>query len=585
VKTPWRATPLTSSDQTSRALWLVASVVALALAASIVGLGNGFAYDDHTIIATNATIHDPGNAWRLFAQSYWPKQSGGDAYRPLTMLLFTLEWAVGRGSPLPFHLVNILLNAATSVAVLGLASLLLPLWAAWLTAALFAVHPVHVEAVANGVGQSELLVGLFVTLACAIYVRARANGALSRRTTLSLLALYAAACLSKEHGIVLPALLVAIELLVVDDTRSTWVRLRALRGLGLGLGAIAASYLVARGLVVAQGGAAGFRAFMVFAVLDVSAVDRVLTLVSLVPEWLRLILWPARLSADYTPPYMTVAQGPALDQVPGLLLLVGIAGLGIGLRRRAPLVSLGVAWAALTLLPTINFIPLAERTLYLPSVGAMLAIGAAATGIASRVARRPVRHGLVAMCALLLVVGAARSASRTTDWYDTERIFRATVADFPDSYRGHLMLGGYAFEHQRLQEGERELQRAFSLFPHDVSSAFWLAEQYRKVGLCPQAMRYYRAIQVINPAVGNEGYARCLVNDGQYAEAIAQIRTAMQRDGDTPHLRSVLSWAQSEAAANDVKILTSVRTSAGGKTRESLQKTVALPVSVTEKRQ
>jgi hypothetical protein len=266
------------------------------------------------------------------------------------------------------------------------------------------------------------------------------------------------------------------------------------------------------------------------------------------------------------------------------MLLLGIVGLGIGLRRRAPLVSFGLAWCALTLAPTINFIPLAERTLYLPSVGAMLVIGAAATWVAPYVARRPMQRLVVATCALVLTAGVMRSASRTTDWHDTERIFRATVADFPESYRGHLMLGGYAFAHQRLQEGERELQRAFSLFPHDVSSSFWLAEQYRKVGLCQQAMRYYGATQAINPKVGNEGYARCLVNEGRYAEAIAEIRTAMQRDGDTPHLRSVLSWAQSAAAADDVKILTSVRINSAGKKPESLQKTGAVPHLVTEKR-
>jgi tetratricopeptide (TPR) repeat protein len=173
---------------------------------------------------------------------------------------------------------------------------------------------------------------------------------------------------------------------------------------------------------------------------------------------------------------------------------------------------------------------------------------------------------------------------RTTVWHDTERLMRTTVAEFPDSYRGHLMLGGYAFEHRRLQEGERELQRAFALFPYDASAPFWLAEQYRKVGMCRQAIAYYRAAQAIDAAVGNEGHARCLVNERQYDEAIAQIRTAMQREGDTDHLRSVLSWAQSEAAADHVKILNTVRTSSAGKPQDSVQKTGASPEFVTGKR-
>jgi hypothetical protein len=247
-------------------------------------------------------------------------------------------------------------------------------------------------------------------------------------------------------------------------------------------------------------------------------------------------------------------------------------------------VTFGIAWAAVTLAPTINFVPLAERTLYLPSVGAMIAIGGAVELLAPHLRMAWSRALVMATCALLLAAGAARSTSRTTVWHDTERLLRTTVAEFPDSYRGHLMLGGWAFEHQRLQEGERELQRAFNLFPYDASAPFWLAEQYRKVGMCRQAITYYSAAQAIHAAVGNVGYAQCLVNERRYDDAIAQIRAAMQREGDTRHLRSVLSWAQSEAAKDDVKILTGFRTNTGGKLPDSVQKTGALPQSVTDKR-
>jgi hypothetical protein len=584
VKTPSRALHALNVDVDARRFWLATTLVVLALAASIIGLANGYAYDDRYIIVSNANVHHVSGVWRLFGQSYWPKDQGGDAYRPLTMLFFTLEWAIGRGSPLPFHLVNIALNAGTAVAVFGLASLVLPVWAAWLAAALFAVHPVHVEAVASVVGQSELLAGLAVIVACFVYVRARRQGDVSLRVGLSLVALYAVACFAKEHGIVLPVLLFLAELLIVRDERPLSARLSCRRWLVGGLAMIGVAYLAARSMVLTQGGAAGFRPFMVFAALKLGPVDRALTMIGLVPEWLRLLVWPARLSADYTPPYMYVAQGPSIEQLPGLLLLTAIIGLGVAARGRAPLVSFGIAWAAVTLLPTINFIPLAERTLFLPSVGAMLAFGAAAVWIAPRVRLPLLRSVTIAGCAALVFGGAARSAMRTTDWHDTERLLRTTAADFPESYRAHLMLGAYAFEHQRLQEGERELQRAFTLFPYDASSAFWLAEQYRKVGLCAQANKYYRAAQVIDRFVGNDGYARCLVNEGQYADAFAQIRTAMQRDGDTHHLRSLLSWAQSEAAADNVKILTEVRIKSAGKKPDSLQKTGALRPPVTEKR-
>ncbi|MFI5210258.1 MAG: hypothetical protein ACHQ2E_07435, partial [Gemmatimonadales bacterium] len=112
--------------------WLALSVAGLALAASLTSLGNGFAYDDQFIIVTNPRVHDLAGAWRLFGQTYWPPDRGSGLYRPVTVLLFAGQWAVGQGSPLVFHLVNVLLYAGLSALVFWCALALLPAGAAWL---------------------------------------------------------------------------------------------------------------------------------------------------------------------------------------------------------------------------------------------------------------------------------------------------------------------------------------------------------------------------------------------------------------------------------------------------------------------
>jgi hypothetical protein len=549
----WRIAP-----RVPHTAWQMCALIALALAASWIGVQNGFTYDDRYIIEWNARVHSlgAGQWWRLFGQSYWPKDWGSDGYRPVTMLLFAIEWVVGRGSPQVFHAVNIALNAAVSVAVFALASLMLPAWAAWLAAALFAVHPVHVEAVANVVGQSEIIVGLALCSAVVLFVRSRGGiedgrtgGRIRASSAIAIVLLYAIGCLAKEHAMVLPALLVLAELLVVRDERSWRARWRELRPLTLGLAAVAVGFLGARSLVLS--GMAGFHPFIVFQTLNLSYADRVLTMLGVAPHWLRLVLWPARLSMDYTPPSVAIAQGPALDQLPGFLLLTAVMGLALALWRRRPVTSFGILWAAITLLPSSNFIIpagiiLAERTLYLPTVGVMIALGDTIAWIAPQLSRRPIRVAALAGVSAAIVAATVWSARRTTAWHDNERLFRQTVADYPDSYRAHFMLGSWAFSVQRLSEGEREFQTAITLFPFDPSPAMALAEQYRRIGTCPQAIRYYRVALGIDPTLGRVDLIKCLVRERQYDAAKEQLRVAMEHSGASPFLHKLLVWAQSE---------------------------------------
>src|SRR4029077_198396 len=153
-----------------------------------------------------------------------------------------------------------------------------------------------------------------------------------------------------------------------------------------------------------------------------------------VPEWLRLFFWPARLSADYGPPDVDIAQGPSVSQIPGLLLLVALLRAGGVLRRRRPVMSFGIVFACLALLPSSNFllpagILVAERTLFLASAGAMLFVGALAVALRKQLHATPAwipvwRFGAPMTCAALLGVGGMRSWNRTRVWHDNETLFR-----------------------------------------------------------------------------------------------------------------------------------------------------------------
>lgn len=548
--------------------WLLASVlVVLVVLSSGIGIHNGFTYDDVYIIQKNGAVHTLHRWWRIFARPYWPLGFGSDGYRPLTILAFTIEWAIGGGAAWVFHAVNIALYAASAIAIFWIAEMLLPLSAAWIVSALFAVHPVHVEAVANIVGQSELWVALLLLIAVGIYLRRRLTGGganISVGEGVAICACYATALFFKEHAIVLPALLVAIEVIVARDARPLRTRLVMVRPLILWQTLVAVLYLAARA-VVKQGDIAGFQPFVAFQALDLSYGNRVLTMFGVVPDWVRLLLWPAHLTTEYAPPYVDIAQGPSIVQVPGFLLLVGILGLGIALwkqRGAARVASFGIAWLCITLLPTSNFIVpagiiLSERTLFLPSFGALLAVGAVVAWLADLAAHaqskgvaRNARVAAVAALVGILVAGSWRSVTRTTVWHDNERLFTQSIIDSPESYRAHYMLGAWMFETGRKREGEHHYRRALALFPYDPYTSFNLAMQYQSNGMCAAAIPLYEAALTISPtlhqAMGRQNLAACFADTGHPAEAREQALLGMSLGGARlQDLRRIVQYSDS----------------------------------------
>jgi hypothetical protein len=570
--------------------WGALVIALLAVASSIVGIVNKFTYDDRYIVELNPIMRATAPWRRVFVSAYWPRDWGGDGYRPLTILAFKIEYAIGGGSPIVFHAVNIALYVFVSVLVYALARRVLSrehAWAAWFGAALFAVHPVHVEAVANTVGQSELLVAIALLSATILYIKDRLAGSLRPPTAAAIVGLYAVACFSKEHGIVLPALLGAAELILIQDPAPWRERVRRVRPFYLVLTLVAVLFVATRSLVLSDHSIGGFQPFTPFSTLHISNGDRVLTALGVVPQWVRLLYWPAHLSSEYGPPDIEIAQGFSVTQLPGFAILVALLALGVALRRRQPVISFGIAFACIALLPSSNFvlpagIVLAERTLFLPSVGAMLiaatVVALAADWLRVRFGDRPaLRTAAWAVGAAIILAGAVRSASRTTVWRENDRLFRQAVIDSPLAYRAHYMLGAWHFENKRKRDGETEYRRALNLFPYDPFLSYNMAEQYRQVGLCEPAIPLYRwtfGLDSLFP-LGNSAFAWCLLSEGHYDDARVRAFRAIGAGADIKAMRRVIQIVDSVKAAGSAGhgVAPSALGHGTGKPPESMQKT------------
>jgi hypothetical protein len=482
------------------------ALVLLAIAASAASLANGFAYDDLLIVRDNKQIHTLADMAFDFVQGYWPQEHGGALYRPLTLVLFALQWALGRGAPWIFHAVNVALYAGLALALFMLARRILPMGAAWLAAAIFAVHPVHVEAVANVVGQAELTTALAVVLGLSLYLDARRRPGLRARDSVGLFALLMAAGMCKENGIILPALLLCAEATVVQDHRPLRSRVGALLPTYLLLILGAALLMGIRR--AALGATGGEYPALVLAGLGFR--DRLLTMLAIVPEWVRLFFWPAHLRADYAPPEFAAATHFGAPQALGLGLVLLVALVAVAARRRHPAVTLGIGVAALALLPVSNLILptgilLAERTLLLPSVGVAIAVGALAAAAWQSLPEtpRPVRWALLAGATALLVLGAARSAVRQSSWRDTPSVLAQMVRDAPLDYRAWLMYGGHLRTLGRVPEAKEAMLRAAGLYHRDGRVYEDLGQLVRFERGCARAVPIFRRGLAIDPGLRN----------------------------------------------------------------------------------
>lgn len=517
-----------ASSVPATAPWM-AIAVAVAVAVAATSLGNGFAYDDLPIVVDNTRVTTLLPPWAYFDQSYW---SAGGLYRPFTVWLLALQWHLGDGAPWIFHVTSVALHAlATGLAYLLARRALAPAWAG-LAALCFAVHPVHVEAVANVVGVSELLCAVLVLASVLSAPRAVAEGfTLSRRA--AVLAFGVLAALSKEQGYVTPALLLATAGMAGLPRGTPAVRKVA--PVAGALAALLAALLLFRTGVL--GGMAGDEPAAPLRTLGLS--ERVLASLGTVPHWARLLLWPAKLSFDYTPPGYPIAATLGLTHLVAVLLVGGCLWLAWECRVRAPAVTLGITWTTIALLPVSNLILptgilLAERTLYLASVGAVLAVAGGAELVWRRLPSPAARRAALIALAVLLLVAAGHSAARAGVWRDNETLLRQVELEAPNNYRAHRTRAQHLDRQGRLDDAAREYRRSIELWGHDPKVYEDLAILLDRQGRHTEAMTVLKDGLRVDPAApvmrGKLYYLQTRQGDWLAARATAAAGLAL---GDT----------------------------------------------------
>jgi tetratricopeptide (TPR) repeat protein len=406
-------------------------VILVAVAAYAATLGYDFVWDDTLLIQQSWRLHD----WRelpwLLTSHFWAEV--GEAshyYRPLVTLSFFLDLHVWGLRPVGFHLTNVLGHVAVTLAVLAVARRVMGEGVPAVICALaFALHPVHVESVSFVSGRTDVLATLFFILAFLAHDRGRDRGGWSPLAWS--LGAYLLALLAKEVAIVLPVVLLLWDRLGHGDPRDR----RGLRHAAARYAAYAAVTLLYLGL----------RVFALGGLLDSSAgtwgspLTRALTAIRIAAWYAWITIVPYRANAfhaiipDGDPPGLTWWLAAA-----GLAAASGVAAWAA---RRAPVAGFGALWFWITLAPSIaiNLLPLpspimAERFLYLPTVGFCLIVGWIAARLLGPVGlgrEGQVRPAPALGLAVLLLASGVLTLWRNEDWRDEYRLYSRMVASSP----------------------------------------------------------------------------------------------------------------------------------------------------------
>ncbi len=520
------------------------------------GLTGGFTYDDKAIVRDNPRIRTPAGVAKIFTTSYFGGPRGtGSVYRPVLLLSYAVEWWIHGRQAIAFHAVNVLLHAGATLLFAGLVLRLgIAPAAAFASALLFAVHPLHVEAVTSLVGRGEVLAAVFALL----YLRLALRFFEARRFSAAMLAaavlFYALSVLTKESGTSAPAMAFLLFVHAAEGGFPARLRQAFARGFPVFLGsaaALAGVFFLRRWVLGGFLRSPGTGIFEVENVLaPIGAWPRAVNACVILFRYLGRFVFPLHLSADESAWSIDVVSPFSAVAIGAVLLLAAITAAALRrLPARSP-VALGFLFFCLAILPASNLFfaigtIFAERLAYLPSAGLCLAAGTLLSGGAATLAAlAPSRRAILAAAVLLF---SARSIVRNAAWWSDEGLFLNLVRTAPDSAKAHydiayVWAGAGQFERARDQYEEAT----------DIYEDYWDAwagkgRAEKELGLYDEAEESYRKAIASNADYENGYFGLGLVREarGDLPGAEEIYRKGLARKKDSLPLAYRLALARS----------------------------------------
>jgi tetratricopeptide (TPR) repeat protein len=521
---------------------LLALAVALTYANS---LGVDFIYDDFAFVVNNETIRTFAEPSKfIFSPEAFAQPANDHVFRPLVSFTFAVNYALGALDVRGYHLTNILFHTLNAFLLyVFLRRIGLQGGASLAGAMIFAIHPAHVEAVTWISGRGNVLFLSFFLISLLLYMKLDAVFGWRRAAHLcGAVAAYAVSLAAKEMAMPLPALLIGYDLYFCrkadgsksdgdksnaeKSAREFWLpRLR----LYIPFALTALLYLALRTHVLGKIGQVAYHgdsAYMTF-----------LLMLKALAIYARLLAVPVGLSLVR---HFHLANSIFEPQVIiPLVCVVSAVVVGIAALRRAPLLSFGLFWFAVAILPVSNIIPVnaivADRFLYGPSIGFCILVAAwfqTALGRGSDKWSHERKILAAAALAPLIFFFMLLSVGRNNDFANPAVLWQKTLKNSPRSFVAYNNLGFHYMREGMLREAIEALKKTIDIKDDMPQAHFNLAMCYDKAGDPESAIGHYRKAVSFMENAGERAEARfrlavILDAKGRAGQAMEQYEAAL----------------------------------------------------------
>ncbi len=491
----------------------------------------GFVYDDSLYVSGEPHVAR-GLTFKTFR---WALTSfDGAIWNPVTRLSHLLDVSLFGMEPGPQHLTSLGFHVANSILLFALfAAMTGKAWRSLLVAALFAVHPLHVEAVAWISSRKDLLSTFFGLATIGAWFLWTMRPGVGRYVLVVLL--FALGLAAKPMIVTLPFVLLLIDAWPLEriswtpgpprDGRITLARsiLEKLPLLGLSVASSVIAFVGQK-----SGGALS-------SVVDVPLTVRLGNAVVALGVYVRKTFWPSDLAAFYPHPF---TSWPASRIALSLAMVAGVSFFALRHLRSRPSFAFGWFFFLGTLVPVLGLVQFgghawADRFTYVPLIGLFIAI---VWGVADALpddARRRVAGGF----AVLVVVGLALASRRQAAvWVDDETLFRHALAVTPDNWVAHQYVGVAAAKDGATDEAIGHFTEALRIRPGYAAAHNNLGAALQSQGRLDEAIAEFRSATASESgyAEAHENLGVALASSGKNEEGLAELESALRLRPDSP---------------------------------------------------